>query len=398
MKVAILTYHSSRNYGANLQAYSTYCRLRRDGFEPVVIDWNYFKTQARDAKTNIHRRFVEEHMNLSRQCTTPREMAAELARLGVKNVVMGSDALLNVIPFLKWVGLSKRTLLRFSKPSIANIFPNAFWGDFADFMPCDITMQMMSVSSQNADFRKFFPSTKRRMGERLSKFAYIGVRDEWTRDMVAAVSGNKITPPITPDPVFAFEDNAEEIPAAEDVLAKYSLEKKSYVLMGFRDRVSPDAKWTEKFSAIVSANGLKTVALPMPAKTDTLDYIFKNPPTPLEWYVLIKNAHSYVGNNMHPIVISIHNSVPFFVFDQYGIRKLVGKTEDSTSKTYNLLARAGLLEFRTKAVPHDMTIPSPESVWQKLESFDISKSNSAAEEKRRDYFEMMKNIESNFIS
>ena len=398
MKVAILTYHSSRNYGANLQAYSTYCRLRRDGFDPILIDWNYFKTPAPDADTNIHRRFVKEHMCLSRPCTTPREMAAELVRLDVKNVVMGSDALLNVIPFLKWVGLSKRTLLRFSKPSIANIFPNAFWGDFADFMPYQPTMQMMSVSSQNADFRKFFPSTKKRMGEQLSKFAYIGVRDEWTRDLVAAVSGNKITPPITPDPVFAFEDNAEGIPAAEEVLAKYSLEKKSYVLMGFRDRVSPDAKWIERFSAIVSANGLKPVALPMPAKMESLDYVFKNPPTPLEWYVLIKNAHSYIGNNMHPIVISIHNGVPFFVFDQYGIRKLIGKTEDSTSKIYNLLARADLLEYRTKAVPHDMEIPSPESVWRKLESFDTSKSISVAEGKRRDYFEMIKHIESNFIS
>lgn len=35
--------------------------------------------------------------------------------------------------------------------------------------------------------------------------------------------------------------------------------------------------------------------------------------TPIEWYALIKYSKGYVGNNMHPIVTSITNGVPFLV-------------------------------------------------------------------------------------
>ena len=396
MKIALLTYHSSRNYGANLQAYSTYSRLSRDGYEPILIDWDYFKAQPCSAQGNVHRRFVEERMALTNPCKTSREIAAELERLGIENVLIGSDALVNVKPFLKWFGLSRKTLLAFRPPDATARFPNPFWGDFSDYMQRPPTLQMMSVSSQNADYRKYFSCTKRAMGNRLLKFKYVSVRDTWTRDMLSNISSGKVVPALTPDPVFAFGDNALDLPPDAHVLEKYGLEPGKYVLLGFREGVSPNSDWVEKFSGIVRAEGLVPAMFPMPAKLGGADYIFKNPPEPLEWYILIKNARAYVGNNMHPLVICIHNGVAFYSFDQYGIRSIFGAVDEAASKTYDLLSKAGLLDFRARALAHCMQIPSPEVVWQKICGFDYGGSAKAALQKRREYFAMIGQIESNF--
>lgn len=49
---------------------------------------------------------------------------------------------------------------------------------------------------------------------------YISVRDSWTRDMVVSITHDKIIPPVTPDPVFAFNENAGFLVPSEESLRK----------------------------------------------------------------------------------------------------------------------------------------------------------------------------------
>ena len=41
MRIGLLTYHWVANYGANLQALSTYCYLDNNGYNPIIINWGY---------------------------------------------------------------------------------------------------------------------------------------------------------------------------------------------------------------------------------------------------------------------------------------------------------------------------------------------------------------------
>lgn len=92
-------------------------------------------------------------------------------------------------------------------------------------------MAMMSVSSQNSEYKYFGKKLSRKMSETLSRMKYISVRDSWTRDMVVSITHDKIIPPVTPDPVFAFNENAGFlVPSEESLRKKYNLPQK-YVLI-----------------------------------------------------------------------------------------------------------------------------------------------------------------------
>ena len=84
-------------------------------------------------------------------------------------------------------------------------------------------MAIMSASSQDSDYRLFFPSVRRKMYNCLSQFEYISARDEWTQRMYQVVSNNQLLVDVTPDPVFSFNQNQEElIPSKTDLLEKIS--------------------------------------------------------------------------------------------------------------------------------------------------------------------------------
>ena len=81
--------------------------------------------------------------------------------------------------------------------------------------------------------------------------------------------------------------------------------------------------------------------MPFPQENNTynLNHQIEIPVSPIEWYLVIKNSKGYVGNNMHPIVSSIHNRVPFFVFDHYTGKSIIGnKSYLYQSKVYEVLA------------------------------------------------------------
>lgn len=95
------------------------------------------------------------------------------------------------------------------------------------------------------------------------------------------------------------------------------------------------------------------------------DVTISIPLNPIDWYALIKYSKGYIGERMHPIVVSLHNSVPFYCFDEYGIKTFEGnwfqrKYNKETSKTYLIVKRAGLLEnlflimILLNSLPHHM--------------------------------------------
>ena len=58
----------------------------------------------------------------------------------------------------------------------------------------------------------------------------------------------------------------------------------------------------------------------------------------LNWYGLIKYASAYVGSNMHPIIVSLHNGTPCYSIDYWGTTDFWGNhLDDGSSKVAHIL-------------------------------------------------------------
>ena len=396
-KVGILTYHSVCNFGANLQTLSTVNFLKRSGMQPVVINWMpddldlYYKKITPDNQYLVHKKFVHDFLPVSTLCRNKFDIADFIKKEDIHDILIGSDAVFSFVP--KLLTFNRRRL-RFEKLPSNLIYPNPFWGDFVDLVP-DVHIYGMSVSAQNTNFKYLLPSTKRSIRKRLEKFSYISVRDSWTKDMLCILSKGTNLPQITPDPVFAFNQNAENDYLTKDyILEKYRLPE-NYLLFSL-DSPLLTKEWYTQFENKCSSYGFSCFALARTFK-DMPSFINNRiniPIPPLDWYYLIKYSKGYVGELMHPILVALHNAVPCYSFDKYGFLS-GGQVIYNSSKIYHILSTYNLLSNYKNIVNVD-SLPSPLEILNAIINFDTNSCRDISNRKYEEYYKMMNKIISLF--
>ena len=392
MKIGLLAYHSACNYGAFLQLLSTVEYILNNGDEPRVINWipkdleKYYESLT----TNDVRKLFSEIRNqlfpLTDLCRTSREVAKIIERECIDAVMIGSDAVCQHHPFRERFHFSPRKLFYVNHPTSDRLFPNPFWGAFNQHLARPIPVAMISGSSQDSKYMYIHGKTKKRMAEAISSFRYVSVRDEWTQKMFSYLTGDTIKPEITPDPVFAFNYNACKLtPSKDEILNKFSVPER-YFLVSFKNKRSVDQQWITTFENLSDKLGIACVKLRYAGFSAFGDckYSIDRPLSPLDWYGLIKYSRGYVGNNMHPVVVSLHNDVPFYSFDNYGL-----KENETSSKIYHILKKANLLENRTFINSPCYLPPTPQEVVSSLMTFDCTKANSFSKDYYLKYKKMM---------
>jgi hypothetical protein len=403
--IGILTYHSVCNFGANLQALSTVGYLKKHGFEPIVINWvpdaveqQYIRSVPHDQYL-AHEQFVRDHLPTTSRCTTESEIVQQIRSHSIAAVIIGSDAVAQHKSMLSRVYFPTRTLLTIAPPAPPHLlFPSPFWGSFTDSFEGRIPAIMMSVSSQNEQYIGIQGNVREEMYNKIKSMPYISVRDQWTQMMFKHISRGRIVPPITPDPVFSFNQNAGEcILPREELTNKYNLSS-SYILLSFVEERSVTKDWLLKFNQIANKNGYECVLLPMPK-----GHVFNSLPglreialplSPLDWYGLIKYSSAYIGHNMHPMVVAMHNNVPFYIFDYYGIVHLRVYTNSKSSKIYDILKMADLLEQRSRDVGPFCSPPEPQKVFNSIRELgkDAGVQTAFSEAILKEYKAMMTTI------
>lgn len=346
MRIGIITYYRVANFGANLQAVSTYKYLKSIGHSPIFIHYMsrqlYASTDGHyhtNAQVKAHLDFVDSViLDQTETCFNADDINNAIERYGIEAIIIGSDAVLQHHPLLSRIHIHGRRLKRVAIERVNDerMFPNLFWG--CNINPT-IKKAMMSASAQNSAYKFFTSKLKGRMNEALSRFSYVSVRDTWTRDMLKAITGKEV--PITPDPVFAFNQNATElIPSKDEILQKFRLPEK-YILVSFLNVGIPTDivnKLKDRF-----AETAECVALPSPIGIQFCHSYRLEIPLPLnpaDWYALIKYSCGYIGNNMHPVVVALHNNVPCFSIDNYSCYDFWGRPqENGASKIEDLLKR-----------------------------------------------------------
>jgi len=402
MKTGILTYHSVPNFGANLQALSTVGFLKKQGHEPIIINWVpeglelKYKQTVSESQRECTNKFCVENFPMTEICRNNEDVANVIRKYGIERIFIGSDAVWNYVPLNKRIRFSFRRL-KFVKVPVTkdHDYPNPFWGCF-DKSVNDIPAAAFSVSSQNMPFSAVKGLIKEQIGISLRRLKKITVRDEWTKQLVEYFTDNLISPNVTPDPVFGFNSNIPVRKTKEEILKKFNLPDK-YILFSFRiPRI--DSNWAKAFEQICNSKGYACIGFPMPEKLIPfgLEQNINLPLDTLDWYYLIKYASGYVGERMHPIIVALHNAVPFYCFDEYGLRSRFGNCDKirKSSKIYDILSKADLLghwfSYRTMK-----NLPAPAEVVNKLLTFDVQKCTAFSISQERRYNEAMTDILNN---
>ena len=232
------------------------------------------------------------------------------------------------------------------------------------------------------------------MYERIKAYKYISVRDDWTQKMYNCISKGKVVPTVTPDPVFAFNYNVDFVPSKDVILKKFDLPEK-YILFSLFNNHKINDNWTKDFKALAKEKGYECVLLSFPQGihlNHSFDKVIDIPLDPLDWYAIIKYASGYIGHNMHPLVVAMHNSVPFYSLDNYGIAKMRLFVNEKSSKIYHILSLANFLTNRHCDLNLFSKFPSPQLILDKILKFDTEKCRSFSEAYFKKYKEMMDSI------
>lgn len=410
MKIGVLTFLHVANFGANLQATSTYYYLKNQGHTPVFINYTSYQVEITNKisqlKKNLqnrsisiqtleHEKFIKEQIkNQTRNVHTCSQVFEVIKEEGIEAVIIGSDAVAQHWPLFSTLKMGKHRPFWIEPLQQERRLPNPFWGvGFSDKIPT----AMMSVSSQNSKYPIFTKSVLKRIAKQIDTMTYISVRDAWTKDMMLAAQPSRSIE-VTPDPVFALNYNLGDlIPSENDIRRKFELPEK-YVLIGLRSQVYTYEE-LDKMNELLMSEGKECVAFNIDgvyAYKHPFKYEIKLPLNPLDWFGLIKYASAYIGSNMHPIVSSLTNGVPCFSIDNWGIVDFWGKKKTSkSSKVYDVLSQYGLTDYWC-SIENGKCSTTVEKIIEKLHKFPTDKVKQISIKRVNVYKNMMERIISSF--
>lgn len=398
MNIGILTFYKVANFGANIQGVSTYYYLKKIGYNPIFLNYVSVKTEnsleesyKNSVQTKAHIDFVNSYIeNQTENLYNSDDVVAAIDKYHIDAIIIGSDAVVQHHPLLSRIHKGRRKPFYIAHPAPERMFPNPFWGcGFADKIPT----VMMSVSSQNSKYSQFSKSLKSRMFETLNNMKYISVRDTWTLNMMKVIGVNQDVK-VTPDPVFAFNYNAGHlVPSEDDIRKRFSLPK-DYVLVSLHSQ-SLTLKTLDELNSMFKAVGKTCVAFPMPGGVryhHHFDYEIKVPLSSIDWYALIKYASGYVGSNMHPIIVSLHNAVPCFSIDHWGTKDFFNRTvRDGSSKVEHIMGVFGLKNY-VKPIDNDICYVEASVIVDAIQKFPCEHVRKVALDKYDEYLKMMGEI------
>lgn len=411
MKIGLLTFLDVANFGANLQAASTYNYLKNHGYQVEAINYQSYKSsienRLRVYKRNLchqdmpvqnkaHQIFVSQEIDCqSPLLHTSSQVARYIRDGGFDGIIIGSDAVAQHWPWLSTIRAGTHRPFWIEPLQRERRFPNPFWGEgFAKEVPT----AMMSVSSQNSKYKKFSKYTLKAMSEHLKRMRYISVRDEWTRQMMLEANTDlNIT--VTPDPVFALNQNlGQKIPSEQYIRKKFRLPEQ-FVLIGLRSQVLSFEELT-RLNDLMWKQGKSCVAFSIDGRYSyrhPFKYEIPLPLMPLEWFALIKYSSGYIGSNMHPMVSALTNAVPCFSLDNWGMVDFWGhKTRQSaSSKVFDVLSQYGLTDYRAE-IDNGRCHVAPERIVAMLHDFPVEDVRRVSVQRLDRYNQMMQDIIQSF--
>lgn len=350
MKIGILTHHWVPNFGANLQAFSSFSYLKSLGHDVQLINYRsvdlveHYNSMISDDQLSVHEEFCRNYLSQTKICQSTEDLKGIAHHNDFDIVIVGSDAMFRLDKKLDRSDTS---------------FPNPFWlkwlesGDLRNI--CKVSL---AGSAMGTFYFSYSPKIWFGIHDALKKFDYLSVRDDWTQLMFSLLSIGRHNVKICPDPMIVFE---EQIDVPSSTMNQKSFSNDNYILIClYPNMVSDD--WVRKFVKYAHHKDFSVFTLPNPEGPVKLpvDRIINLPLSPLNWYSWIKNAKGYLGVRFHAMLSSIVSETPFISIDTYRRRY----QPRFMSKIFDLCSRGG---FPSSVVPsHKLEYYSPEDIFNKL--------------------------------
>jgi len=376
MKVGILTFHRSYNFGANLQALAMQSTLKSKGVSPIFI--NYQEKR----KTDNYRQSVSKKQQLKHELFFQRYYKEtpvfvdnhEVEKYCLKEldvVIVGSDAVFRLTPKYDPINIAKSV---FKKKSISQLAIDEqvppYWLPWTkktknnqNFIKASV-----AVSSMGTNFYCLTPRMIKELKYSLSDFDFVSVRDDWTKGMIEYISNKKLQPFLCPDPVFSLP---AKFTIPDDEKPDIDLSKTILISGNFQ------SYWLKKFVTYAHQLGFQVASLPNPDNQFLYPEVDMNIPlpiSPLEWFVLLGNASGYVGTRFHAMVSCLIQQTPFINVDNHPRSKFFKKgskmndlcQRSGTKNRYFTLSKIHTLDFSSLFNilfdKHDMAIANKYSI------------------------------------
>ncbi len=320
MKIGILTYHRSHNYGACLQAYALANWIKQETeHDAEIIDYNSLKAEK------YYLRLVFKGKTASRKFSDLKKYIMFNTK-AMHGMPISSKKLVtdNLEKFARFVE-SKYDLIVVGSDEVWRLgfrgFPNPY------FLPNVKGVKKLAYAvSARCDFDKMPKENQDKLRTYAADFEYIGVRDTATKDSLQPFS--KVDIHLNCDPTYNYNFNPSK-PEAIKVFNKHgiSADKKIIAFM------IGDAKIAEK---IMKNLGERYVYISLAEQIPgTIDMCAI---TPRQWVDVISNVDFLVTSYFHGMCFAIKGNVPFVSIE---LRK---DSRKNYSKSYDLLTESGLEE------------------------------------------------------
>lgn len=338
MRIGILTYHRSHNYGAFLQAYALSHSLQKQFLNCNVEIIDY------DTRTS-HRRYIMRVFKTGRIQGIPYYVkqyimfSNQLKKIPLSNESLISDD----YELFKKIFEDQYDLIVVGSDEVwvtkgMRSFPNAYWLP-GEYKPIKISY----AASCRSEISRMSLGEQGKIHKYINDFRYVGVRDQATLYEINKFLDNGKTAHFNPDPVFTWDFGDVRKKGVEILRTKFG------VCEGERTLGVMVTKKTNAENIIEKAKryGYTTIALykrQAGARNSVLD--------PFEWIAVISALDGIVTSFFHGMCFAIKYDTPFISLEER-------KTAKERSKMFDLLNRIGVSErFITEDDNMDIAIAS----------------------------------------
>ena len=314
MRVGILTYHRSHNYGAFLQAYSLCAKLNEyENVDCEIVNYNLASEDTVYKKRRLKRplyamKYIkQDHMfdDAQKEQTLSGGLILENDYIKLLDSIEGKYDVLVTGSDEIWRKASRG-------------FPNAYW------LPGKYPFAKMSYAASGRMLIDKIPdSMKKELKDFYLDYNYIGVRDECTKKMVNSTSGEEISHRNC-DPTFFYDRYKDKQELKKLIREKYKLPNKKIVVVVY-DRPSLIRELRKRLG-----KDYYFVCLTRPmynANKNLCDV------DPFEWADIIGGADFVVTAYYHPMLFALNQNTPFMAIDRRANKKTI-----ETSKLFDLLS------------------------------------------------------------
>ena len=349
MKIGILTYHRSINYGAFLQAYCLAKYVQRTvGSRADVEIIDYTSQSSYQAYNGLLYR------GKHKQNEWKKRIGFERSRflLPLSKESLCSDDLSEVECFLQ---RQNYDLIVVGSDEVWKVdgmrgFPTAYWANF-DLGRC---VRIAYAVSSRTPSNRIDPQKQDYISNSVKRFRYLGARDQMTVELIYELSGESMD--LNCDPAFLIPFRYDKAAYREKFNKKYRIEKEQKLL----GVMIPDSKLVRKIKERFGGQ-YKVVALYDFHEEADINMVSVNP---FEWIKAIGCLDFLVTDRFHGIIFAMKMDIPFLAVETYDSKE--------NSKLYYLLHSGGLdrqyMLYHAGSIIYDEILVQ---ILQLIELYDI---------------------------